>query len=252
MNERISEFLRNPWTIPVVVGITSFGSGFGLGYVFNQRRSGRVKIYGVPDGDSLDLAPDELEEVEEPRVRPKPVVVDEKYLSNKDGVGLDTEVVVEGESSGGPKEEILEQIPQPEVESEIVEENIFANNGDDWDYEEELAKRTPNEPYVLHKDEFFEKEEAYQDYLQHTLTYYAGDNILADEDQKPVYDKRLVGDLEFGHGSGDPNVVYIRNERQKAEYEVFLDQGHYAVEVLGGDDDDRQFQHSATPRRIRD
>ena len=43
----------------------------------------------------------------------------------------------------------------------------------------------------------------------------------------------VVGDLRFGHGSNDPNVVYIRNDRLKAEYEVLLNSGSYQEEILG-------------------
>jgi hypothetical protein len=126
----------------------------------------------------------------------------------------------------------LKPIVQQEPEEEEVEQNIFANNGDsDWDYKEEQRRRSELEPYVLHKDEFFADE---KDYTQITLTYYAGDDILTDEDDKPIYNHRsIVGDMKFGHGSGDPNVFYVRNDKNRAEYEILLHEGLYSVEVLG-------------------
>jgi len=52
---------------------------------------------------------------------------------------------------------------------------------------------------------------------------------------------------KFGHGSGDPNVVYIRNEQYTAEIELCRSPNSYAEEVHG-------FKHSdeveyRTPRR---
>ncbi len=94
-----------------------------------------------------------------------------------------------------------------------------------------MQKRSDKQPYVLHKDEFFADENGYS---QITLTYYAGDNILVDESDVPIYNHvDVVGDLLFGHGSGDPKTVYIRNDKQHAEYEVLHDEGLYSQEVLG-------------------
>ncbi len=86
-------------------------------------------------------------------------------------------------------------------------------------------------PNVLHKDEFYGEESGY---TQVTLTYYAGDQILCDEDDSPVYNHELItGPLLFGHGSNDPNVVHIRNDKRKAEYEILFDPGLYSVDILG-------------------
>ena len=45
-----------------------------------------------------------------------------------------------------------------------------------------------------------------------------------------------VGEMNlhrFGHGSGDNNVVYIRNDRLENDFIVLRSQGEYAKEVLG-------------------
>lgn len=114
-----------------------------------------------------------------------------------------------------------------------VEMTLFPVDDKDegWNYEEEIEKRNPEEPYIIHKDEFFENE---KDYRQSTLTYYKSDHILCDSDDTPVYNiEKVVGKLEFGKGSKDPSIVYIRNEKLEAEYEILLDHGWYQVEVLG-------------------
>jgi hypothetical protein len=108
---------------------------------------------------------------------------------------------------------------------------------DGFDYGTEIASRTPGEPYVVSRDEFMEHED--DSFNQVTLTFYAGDNVLADDQDEVIFDvDDLVGEdnlNRFGHGSNDPNVVYIRNERLTLDIEVLQSHGEFAVEVLGND-----------------
>lgn len=109
--------------------------------------------------------------------------------------------------------------------------NIFTNKNEDWDYEAELSSRKFEEPYILHQDEFISDEMGYR---QDTCTYYQGDDVMTDTHDSPIYNyKSLMGELKFGHGSNDPNVVYIRNESMEMEWEVLLHTGFYSYEVLG-------------------
>jgi hypothetical protein len=67
-----------------------------------------------------------------------------------------------------------------------------------------------------------------------TLMYYAGDDILVDELDVPIYNyQKIVGELKFGHGSQDPNIVYVRNEKLQLEYEILNNPESFQVEVLG-------------------
>lgn len=115
--------------------------------------------------------------------------------------------------------------------TESYRQNVFAKPDGDWDYEAELSTRNPLNPYILHRDEFMGNE---MDYRQETMTYYAGDNVMVDPQDNPIYNyPDLMGELHFGHGSNDPNVVYIRNEGIHMEWEVLLSTGTYAYEVMG-------------------
>jgi hypothetical protein len=111
-----------------------------------------------------------------------------------------------------------------------------------WDYEVEKALRSEDRPYIIHVDERHERE----DYEEITLTYYAGDDILCDHEDKIVDDQdRVVGltNLDkFGHGSDSKDVVYIRNEYLTLDIEVCRSDKSYAEEVSG-------FKHSDTRRR---
>ena len=102
---------------------------------------------------------------------------------------------------------------------------------DDWDMEAEEAARDDNEPYVIHVDEYLSNESGFP---QQTVTWFQMDDILCDEQDAPVYNyKTVLGELKFGHGSGDPNVVYIRNVSRKQEFEVLFSSNSYESEVLG-------------------
>jgi len=106
---------------------------------------------------------------------------------------------------------------------------------DVWDYTEELAIRQlllPHVPYTIHLDEFRQNQ---HDAEQITITWYEKDLILADEEDTPMYNWQVtVGEqLNWGHGSTDPDVVYIRNPRLNMEYEVCRDESSYGEKVLG-------------------
>jgi hypothetical protein len=102
----------------------------------------------------------------------------------------------------------------------------------EWNYEFEVSRRTPDAPYIIHEDEFADKE-----YTSVTLTYYEEDKVLADEFNKPVDDKeRLVGSdnlSRFGHGSNNPNVVHIRNDTLGIDAEVIKVEGSFGNTLLG-------------------
>lgn len=112
--------------------------------------------------------------------------------------------------------------------------NIFEEAAvvDDWDYEIEQASRSPEKPYVIHVDERHE-----HGYTESTFTFYEGDNVVCDE-RDSIVDavEEILGEdnlSKFGHGSGDRNVVYIRNDALGVEVEVCRSQQSYAEEVHG-------------------
>lgn len=123
--------------------------------------------------------------------------------------------------------------------------NVFAHDDAGWDYEEELSTRAKGDPYVIHIEEYIADE---MDFRQETLTFYAGDDIMVDSDDTPIYNYAgLMGELKFGHGSRDQNVVYIRNEVLHMEWEILLNPGMFAQEILGlemEEADENELKHS--------
>lgn len=265
MNERIRSIVQNPLTIPIAVGVVSFGAGVGAGYILARRTGKEAELYEIPqinvelteeDLEKLQELEDDLDELEEdleeildlPSVKPEDV---DEFVKT----ALETfpkTVEVDGEKFEAEDEEHLKVVGSP-AEVTPIRRNAFAGNDDDWNYPEEARNRTTEAPYILHKDEFYADE---KDYSQLTLTYYAGDNIMVDDDESPIYNhERIVGPLRFGHGSGDPKVFYVRNDRMKAEYEILEDQGLYSVEVLGLEIENNQrakdLKHMHEPAKFR-
>lgn len=127
--------------------------------------------------------------------------------------------------------------PEPNQIHRALEE---AQNRDDlgegdregWDYDAEKAQRQHRIPYVIHFDERGEA-----DFDQVSFTYYEGDDVVCDDGGKQVEPRdEIVGvqNLDkFGHGSGDPNVVYLRNDHLALEIELTKDPGNYTEEVHG-------------------
>jgi hypothetical protein len=230
MNDRLSVIWNDPKRTPILVGLIAFKAGIGLGYILGKKAWIRSEARHVSEDINVELNFD-----------------DSRLAEN-------LHKVEDGLAEIKSKPEVTKiEIIEPEIkEEELVTRSIF-DEYENWNYDLESKKRTKEAPYVLHRDEFFDEE---NDYSQSTLTYYAGDNILVDEDDTPIYNHdAVVGELLFGHGSGDPNVVYIRNDRRKAEYEVIYDKGLYSVEVLGLEIEDNErvkdLKHSRLPHRFR-
>lgn len=129
---------------------------------------------------------------------------------------------------------------EPEIKSTEVQ-NVFIQGGQEevfeWDWHEERKDRSPDAPYVIHVDEKYD--DASQGYDMVTVTYYEGDDVLCnDRDEVIGHTDRgeLIGEgnlYRFGHGSGDPAIVYVRNDKVEIIYEVIRSPHKFAEEVHG-------------------
>lgn len=288
----ISAILEPKVVIPVAAGVTGFAVGFTAGVISKRRKKlvlvqsnddngaelstealyesaveamnnyeAAVSVDGtVPDYDEDEPSQEEL--VEE--------FIGQEKVSSETGIDQSQEVFerVFPELDRSPinygtiQEQVVTVdetektvlVTDPE-EVELVETvNVFGSGDHDfWDEEKEAATRVPGEPYVIPVAVFFENE---YEWTQETLTYYQGDDIVSDQaDQVVDPYRRVIGELQFGHGSGDPNVVYVRNPSLKREWEVLLHTGKYEQEVLGlsieNEYQSSDFKHSVD-RKFRD
>jgi hypothetical protein len=236
MNERLNQVL-NDNKVPIGVGIVSFVIGVGTGMLISHirdRRRTRIQYNNEELPQILeDMDMDALDEYVTRKELEAGIVRTPKEKEESLERARQTTEILRAQR----REEVIEVEPDEEPEEQeenTMEQATFATSAgsdDTWNYEEEIRNRTPDRPHVIHKDEFFEADNGYH---QESIVYYSGDDILVDQDNSPIYNhNKVVGEMKFGHGSDDPNVVYIRNDRLRAEYEVFCDPGLYSVEVLG-------------------
>ena len=112
-----------------------------------------------------------------------------------------------------------------------------------------ISPRDEGLPYIVTTQEFFDEHE---DYDTHSVTYYEDDRMLVDDRGTIIFDiEGNLGpdyNLAFGLGSGEPHVVYIRNEQRTNDYEVLLEPGSYTENVLGVVPD----EHKPPRRKMRD
>lgn len=135
--------------------------------------------------------------------------------------------------------EEVEEMAERAGEEDIVRHNIFESHGrPHYDEEVDMSERGNGRPYILTRQEWQDSE---PNYHQSTLTYYEGDNVLTDDQEQPISGRdfnNVVGDegnLRFGHGSEDMNVVYIRNDQLEIDFEVVRSLGRFADELGKGD-----------------
>lgn len=212
---------------PTAVGYFMAGTGFGFclgfywGYKFNKEK---IKA------EAFKQSEEEVEKIrEEYRQRtvaaqPKPSA--EEIIAER---GYDRPLkppvpVTDPRSASSVP-------PTPRI---IIDDRGVRNSDVGWNYPEEIQKRTPEQPYVIHQDEF---REGIDGYSKVTYTYYAADDVLVDEENEhPLPHADLIvgiNNLQFGHGSDDVDVVFVRNERLQIDMEICRSADSYEEKVLG-------------------
>ena len=146
-------------------------------------------------------------------------------------------------------EEIMTRLEKKALQDSAEGFNVFKDSS--FDLEEEKKHRSSKKPYVITHDEYFQAELEYENI---SLTYYEEDDTLVNENDTPISDVDVhIGDesiVRFGHGSKDPNIVYVRNDRLQTDFEVVRSTGSYLVEVLGlTKEEPNSLKHSDNRRR---
>lgn len=112
--------------------------------------------------------------------------------------------------------------------------NAFEDNQDLYKDQPFVKPEDTSTPYVVPLDEFSEGEKSYD---KISLTYYDETDVLCSENNDVVEDPMELLGVDwmgrFGDGSGDRNVVYVRNDNLEADFEVVLDHRSYEEAVLG-------------------
>lgn len=141
--------------------------------------------------------------------------------------------------------------PVPITSARAEVHHVDKTKDEGWDFPTELAQRNPDEPYVIHQDEFKGTETGYE---QVAYTYYSGDDVLAGEDDKPIPHADVIvghGNLKWGHGSDDEDVVFVRNDKLELEMEICRSPKSFEEEVLGLEHSDSASYERMNKRRTR-
>lgn len=225
--EEIAEVTRrlNANHIGLVLGGVAIGAavGFYFGYRFNKEKL-RAEAFAESEKQVEQIR--EVYQQKAVAAEPKPTV----------------EQVMEQRGYSMAAEEMPRPLPAPvpitphpvSAPPVVVTESGGKDKNDGWDFPTEIAQRSPDEPYVIHQDEFTE---SIPGYSHVTYTYYAEDDVLVDEgDGHPLPHADLivgVQNLKFGHGADDINVVFVRNDRLQTEMEICRSPHSYEESVLG-------------------
>ena len=226
--EEVEEVVPNrEVAIGIIAAAAGLGTGLGLGYILTKRHL-EVKYAALCDQEVAEAR-------EFYRTRTSSPVVAKPTLD---------EVVTHlGYDKVSPSEELQNQVEEAKLEAELEDRpaNIFDTPQPpkeelepEWDWASELKARTEAAPYIIHRDEFVQNE---REYTQSTLTYFEGDDVICDERDSVIDDRdELIGfDLldRFGHGSGNKDVLYIRNPVRELDMEIVRSSGSYAQDVHG-------------------
>jgi hypothetical protein len=243
----IAEVSRGITTHDMAFIVGGLCMGFGIGYFFAKRRL---------ETKYNKLAEEEIDTMRE-HFRAKEVAREEKpRLTDVSKQSQALANLKEGKKNAQQPEQ---KTPEPKVmeedddgESEAVDpqsvefpDGYIPNEHETpggWSYKKELAhrQRFPDKPHIIHLDELGER-----DYTKASYTYYMADDIMADEQNRILEDvEGVIGmkNLRFGYGSGDPNIVYIRNDYLAMEMEVVRERGSFSEIVHG-------IKHSDPSRR---
>lgn len=242
--EQIRRIVNQKWFLPSATAVGGAIFGYAVGYMRTKAQyehlGEELKAYEARTDkvvEELSQATTQLQEKWTPRfVEDHPpldeaahqALMEDHPSSKRLKVDLS---VLEPEKKIEKVTDIRKLREEP-VEDVKTTRNIFDTAGDEWDYKTEIQNRIPTAPYVIHVDEYVNDEKGWDN--QSTLTWYELDQVLCDTHDTPIFNhSEVVGDMLFGHGSNDPNVFYVRNEKLQAEYEILRDTRSYQEVVLG-------------------
>lgn len=135
----------------------------------------------------------------------------------------------------------------------VFEEQEMAAYNEDTEEQPPVGSREPGRPYIIDFNTFDAGEMGYRNI---TLTSYADGALVEEGDMNEDLNiaEDLIGEesLQYmGWERGQPNVVYVRNDRLRVDYEVIRDERRFAQDMLGLRDDSPLVQQIQELRRPR-
>lgn len=229
----------------ISINPTSFGLGavFGTGVgVFSTRRYLKEKLRA----EVMAEAEKEIASMREHFKQKEVALAERRDERTADEVAREMGYVQEGRTVPGDVRVLRPPVPvhdEPQhvhfPEPEAEPQHVFAAGRGSWDWKNEMVTRTKGQPYVIHQTELQE----ISGFEETSYTYYPVDNVLVDKDGQQIENvEQIIGPValnSFGHGSEDPDVVFVRNNTLHLHIEIQRLPGRsYAVDVLGLSDDE--------------
>lgn len=151
-----------------------------------------------------------------------PIEALETAIAEESNTFIEAVTAVQNYQSVALKPEVVPAYQNPFKRPEIPKEQLGRE------------RREEGMPVIITEEEFNQSEFEFD---QVSLTYYAGDDILADDkDQEmdPSSRNQLVGDHNLSaFADPDRTIMYVRNLRHKTDFEIARSDGEYAKEVAG-------------------
>lgn len=151
-----------------------------------------------------------------------------KYQEGLDRLGYSSPALTIDDAPDGTPEERERWL------NEAIYSQDYVPDDDDPDAEYNDIKDRLGDIYIISFEEFGDPD---VDYQTISMTYYEGDDTLADEREDIEDDvSGLIGDdalTRFGDRSRDKNIVYVRNDNRSLDIEIARNPGKYSVDVLG-------------------
>lgn len=271
--------------VPAIVGAIGFSVGGAVGYIVANRRARKAFLHLVEESEQWSYEQRMTSYSRNPLdypegVEPHPGIVLEKEEKRHDitvaGARIpyykvipnNAERFIENTERGKAVEELdalLDVVPSDTFDVDELADALIAKNAftegelydvsdDDWVWEDELNMRSDKTIYVITREEFDADNMGYR---QSTVNWFEGDRMLSDENGEAIYNwtSHIGSELPFGHGSGDENVLLIRNENLHWEYCVTKNPGRFDQDVEGHtvelDYEEQDFKHSRQPLKMR-
>lgn len=246
----VVEVARN--NVPLLIGVFVAGvaGGAGLGYLLASRKLG--KEFDARMEKEIELVRVSHRNLEKTDDDGNFLTPQQAFVAHRGAEALSQ---YQGRSAenpsddpdGQPEGEPYDHVRDEEMVERLMDEaadrmrsreketrNVFVEAEDpNFNLEAEKLLRRPETPYVISLGEYLD---SLPDQEMRRLTYYEVDDVLANENDETIEIDENIGDgavIRFGHGSGKPDTVFIRNEKQKTDYEVVRSTGSYLEEVLG-------------------
>lgn len=152
-----------------------------------------------------------------------------EYFRRREKELLEDDTEEEAEETEGEPESSKEENDKG-IYSNIIKESGYVRYGKSSNQnnsEEAEGNDVDDEPYVIRPDLF----DTLDDYESMTLTYYA-DGVLADMFDVPIDNPDTLVGTDFvdcfNADEVDGDVVYVRNERKKTDFEIIEDLRNYS------------------------